>query len=262
MTNDQFLQYYLEKQAARTINLSRLPESASKFVSRARSAFHGKPRVDSKPAKQNHPNRQPQEVTPTGTPRIQVPTVRQSPAGSELGSAGRLNRQSGPGMEGTPVGRGTQGTPGEPIRTGGDGGGTPGAPIRTGGDGAPQSYDLVPAGPLRDVTPLGYKVNRMNKWVRRNKKGLLIGGGAAGTAATLAGAGYMLSGDDAAPAPTPATATETTDPNAAPEANTPKQEDKESWWADVLAWIKENPELAMLVLGGGGLGIGALLSSR
>lgn len=228
MNNDQFLQYYLEKQAARTIksrsgstirqgggriNPNNLPPSAKAQFKRTSNAVnYGNPRTDSAPPKASHPSRQVQE--PNFVLKGKPQTVEQA------------TRPPRPVQEGA----------GEP------------------------DFPIAAAGPRKDVTPLGYRLNRMNAWVRRNKVPLAWGGAGTAAAATLGTAGYMMSGDDAAP--TPATTAKTTDPNAAPEVNTPKQEDNESWWADVLAWIKENPELAMLVLGGGGLGIGALLGSR
>ena len=256
MNNDQFLQYYLEKQAARGLRAAanrrqrgKVPKAVRLQDSRTREAFNGgRPR--------NNPTSPQPEVKPTGTaaPSRKWPTINQSPAVPEVGSAGRSYSQSSPGIEGTP------GRPNGPVYSGREGGtpGTPSKPVNSGVEGTPGRPDSPvypgrPTGPGVSVPP-----RRKYNWP------LIIGGAAAGTTA-LGAAGYgaykmTSSGEDAAPAP--ATTAKTTDPNAAPEANTPKQEDNESWWADVLAWIKENPELAMLVLGGGGLGIGALLGSR
>lgn len=93
-----------------------------------------------------------------------------------------------------------------------------------------------------------------NPWV--------IGGTA--TAAT-AGTGALLYNyasnkaketTDAAPAPsgTPSnnSTTTTPTPNESPES--------ESWWDSILEWVQENPELAMLLLAGGGFAGGALLA--
>ena len=255
MNNDQFLQYYLEKQAARKTLWTRLRRERN-----AANKLNSTPRPSSPPSRQvSEQNSTPRPSSPpsrqvseqNSTPRPSSPPSRQP---QDLGIGGTTGKGSTPDVapsrqvqEPNFVLKGEPQTTFQATR-----------PVREGA--VEPGFPMVAAGPRKDVTPLGYKVNRMNAWVKRNKVPLAWGGAGTAAAAALGTAGYMMSGDDAAP--TPVTAAKTTDPNAAPEANTPKQEDNESWWADVLAWIKENPELAMLVLGGGGLGIGALLGSR
>lgn len=93
-----------------------------------------------------------------------------------------------------------------------------------------------------------------NPWV--------IGGtAAAGTAGTGAllynyASNKAKETTDAAPTPsgTPSNnnTTTTPTPNESPES--------ESWWDSILEWVQENPELAMLLLAGGGFAGGALLA--
>lgn len=275
MNNDQFLQYYLEKQAARRfgsggkvrpkggpVNANAAPPAVKAQIKRMRAAVqHDQPRTNSAPASASHPDRQ--VFKPNFELRGKPKTTFQA------------TRPARPVREAEIE---------APVRTEAE---SPIVPVRNTPDYDPQAaYNYFAkrdvgdfgeaafkrhAGPTADPTdgPTG-RTTRIPREqpdpnYRRYLNWPLIIGAGTGGAGLLGAAGYgaykaMNSGGDTAPAPATAPDKDTT--NTAPEVNTPKEEADESWWADVLSWIKENPELAMLVLGGGGLGIGALLGSR
>lgn len=62
---------------------------------------------------------------------------------------------------------------------------------------------------------------------------------------------------DAAPAPS-GTPSNNTTTNTTPTPN--ESPESEGWWDSILEWVQENPELAMLLLAGGGFAGGALLA--
>ena len=274
MNNDQFLQYYLEKQAARRfgsgskvrpkggpVNANAAPPAVKARIKRTRAAAqHDQLRTNSDPVSASHPARQ--VFKPNFELRGKPKTTFQA------------TRPARPVREAEIE---------APVRTEAE---HPIVPVRNTPDYDPQAaYNYLAK---RDVDGFGEAAKRHTGTTaevidtptrratrmsgeqpdpnyRRYLNWPLIIGAGTGGAGLLGAAGYgaykAMSSGDTAPAPATAPDKDTTT-NTAPEVNTPKEEADESWWADVLSWIKENPELAMLVLGGGGLGIGALLGSR
>lgn len=138
----------------------------------------------------------------------------------------------------------------KPPRAGGSNGGQPPVPptssvtagIPGGGKGPG-----IPGG--KDGRPW-YK----NPWI--------IGGGAAGTLGAGGAALYNYASNAAKEttdaAPTPGGAPDNNSNNNTPTPN--EAPESEGWWDSILEWVQENPELAMLILAGGGFAGGALLA--
>lgn len=90
----------------------------------------------------------------------------------------------------------------------------------------------------------------------------IIGGGAAGTLGAGGAALYNYASNAAKEttdaAPTPGGAPDNNSNNNTPTPN--EAPESEGWWDSILEWVQENPELAMLILAGGGFAGGALLA--
>ena len=90
----------------------------------------------------------------------------------------------------------------------------------------------------------------------------IIGGGVAGTLGAGGAALYNYASNAAKEttdaAPTPGGAPDNNNNNNTPAPN--EAPESEGWWDSILEWVQENPELAMLLLAGGGFAGGALLA--
>lgn len=91
----------------------------------------------------------------------------------------------------------------------------------------------------------------------------ILGGGV--TTATVGGGAALYNyasnkaKETTAAAPTPGGGSNNkNDSNNTPTPN--ESPESESWWDSILEWVQENPELAMLILAGGGFAGGALLA--
>lgn len=139
----------------------------------------------------------------------------------------------------------------KPPRAGGGNGGQPPVPptssVTAGIPGGSNKGPGIPGG--KDGRPW-YK----NPWI--------IGGGAAGTLGAGGAALYNYASNAAKEttdaAPTPGGAPDNNSNNNTPTPN--EAPESEGWWDSILEWVQENPELAMLILAGGGFAGGALLA--